>query len=113
MLTSDPIAVALFLVCGHFYFDFCAQSEWMAKAKRGDDPHTHWAWAMTAHCMTHALSVLLATGVPLLAIAELVVHFAIDTGKARYKLYGMTQDQVYHLACKCYAWWLWLWLCSK
>jgi hypothetical protein len=58
-----------------------------------------WGWWLTAHAACHGLIVALITGVPLLGLAEWVLHWLIDWGKCR-KRYNLGVDQGLHLACK-------------
>ena len=54
----------------------------------GKDVTLDWRWWLSAHAGTHGFVVALLTGIPLLGVAEMVVHSLIDFGKCRlgYKL---------------------------
>jgi hypothetical protein len=90
----------LLLAMGHFLGDFALQSDRMALEKcpqvRGVLP---WGWWMAAHGGIHGFLVAILTGVPLLGLAEWILHVCIDLGKCR-RLYGISIDQALHLACK-------------
>lgn len=110
-MPAATLTTLLWLLLGHFVADYALQSDFMAKAKNrnrkldpatippGQTPQAVWPWVLTAHASVHAAAVGLVTGSPLLALGELVVHWAIDYGKCE-NLYGIHQDQALHLATK-------------
>ncbi|QNI71881.1 DUF3307 domain-containing protein [Cyanobium sp. NS01] len=90
----------LLLAMGHFLGDFALQSDRMALEKcpgvRGVLP---WGWWLVAHAGIHGFLVAVITGVPLLGLAEWILHAGIDLGKCR-RLYSIGIDQMLHLGCK-------------
>jgi len=96
---SGPELFAL-LAMGHFLGDFGLQSDRMAVEKcPGRDVTLAWQWWLTAHAAIHGFLVALITGLPLLGLAEWVVHALIDFGKCRDGC-SLRVDQVLHLASK-------------
>lgn len=91
----------LLLAMGHFVGDFALQSDRMAREKcpRVKRNTLHWGWWLGAHAGIHAFLVAMLTGMPLLGLAEWVLHAGIDLGKCR-RLYSIGMDQVLHLGCK-------------
>lgn len=99
----DPLAafnLLLLLVMGHFVADFGLQSDRMATEKcPGQGVVLGWGWWLCAHAAIHGFVVGWLTGVPLLGLAEWLVHALIDLGKCR-RCYRMGMDQGLHLLCK-------------
>lgn len=92
--------LTLFLAMGHCVADFPLQTDRIATEKcPGCSGAINWRWWLTAHAGVHAFFVALITAVPLLALAEWVLHMCIDYGKCR-RAYNMAVDQALHLACK-------------
>lgn len=104
-------AVALFaMVVGHAVADFALQGEFLSVAKNrhaslerffgsSKPPKGVWAHALTAHALIHTAPIWLITGSVTLALAEFVLHWAIDFAKCE----GWTSfsvDQALHFACK-------------
>lgn len=90
----------LMLAMGHFVADFALQSDRMAVEKcPGQGVVLGWGWWICAHAAIHGFFVGWITGVPLLGLAEWVVHSLIDLGKCR-RLYRMGMDQGLHMVCK-------------
>jgi len=90
----------LFLAMGHCLADYPLQTDRIAIEKcPGCDTTLNWRWWLTAHAGVHGFFVVLITGVPLLGLAEWILHLVIDYGKCR-RLYNLTVDQFLHLACK-------------
>lgn len=90
----------LMLVMGHYVCDFGLQSDRMAVEKcPGKDVTLPWYWWLGAHAAIHGFFVGVITGIPLLGLAEWVVHSLIDIGKCR-GLYRLPGDQVLHISCK-------------
>jgi len=105
------IVAFLALAIGHALGDFALQGEFLATAKNrtanldkffgGAAPPSRflWIYALSAHSLIHAGAVWAITGSPVLAAAELVLHWLIDFAKGE----GWTSfsgDQILHLACK-------------
>lgn len=81
------------LIIGHFFVDYCLQSDWIAKNKGTD------FYAMLGHTSAHALFVYLVTGSYVLASAELICHTFIDTLKCDGRI-NIHKDQCLHIVCK-------------
>jgi hypothetical protein len=97
---STPAEMLLWLLLVHFLCDFGLQSDRMAREKcSGCDATLPWGWWLTAHASIHGLGVGVVTGSPSLALAELLLHALIDRLKCQ-RCYGITADQLLHLACK-------------
>jgi len=100
---SDPVAAAnlfLMLSMGHFVGDFGLQSDRMAREKcPGHGVTLGWGWWLTAHAGIHGFLVALVTGIPLLGLAEWIVHILIDLGKCRH-LWRLPVDQALHVFSK-------------
>lgn len=92
------------LLVGHLIADTVLQPAWLSVAKR--TPGLRLA-ALGWHGSLHGFSVLMFTGMPLLALAEAVIHPLVDHGKA-LGWYGVRIDQAVHIACKVV--WTGLWL---
>lgn len=94
------VNLLLLLVMAHFLADFGLQSDRMATEKcPGRQRVLGWGWWLCAHAAIHGWFVGWITGVPLLGLAEWLLHGLIDYGKCRQR-YSMTLDQSLHLACK-------------
>ena len=92
--------LALMLAMGHFLADFALQSDRMAVEKcPGRGAVLPWGWWLSAHAAIHGLLVAAITGLPLLGLAEWVIHGCVDLGKCR-QWYGINVDQMLHLLCK-------------
>ena len=97
------------LVMAHFLGDFGLQSDRMAVEKcPGCDRTLPWPWWLTAHAAIHGLLVALLTGLPLLGLAEWLLHAVIDLFKCRGR-YSLAVDQLLHLLCKL----LWVLLAAR
>ena len=84
----------------HFVCDFALQTDRMAVEKvRGMDEALDWRWWLTAHSATHGLAVSLLTGIPLLGLAEWILHALIDWLKSRL-MFSLLLDQALHVCCK-------------
>ncbi|MEB3199199.1 MAG: DUF3307 domain-containing protein [Synechococcaceae cyanobacterium] len=96
-----PAFNLLVLLCmGHLIADFGLQGDRMAREKcPGHDITLWWGWWLSSHAAMHGLLVALLTGLPLLGLAEWVVHAVIDLAKCR-RMFSLTIDQVLHLVCK-------------
>lgn len=101
-LAGSHTGLSLLLLLGmaHFLCDFGLQSDRMAREKcPGNDLTLPWGWWLVAHASMHGLAVAVFTGVPLLGLAELVVHAVIDRMKCA-GAYGLAVDQTLHMGCK-------------
>lgn len=100
MVPSSPWALLPWLWLVHFLCDFGLQSDRMAREKcPGRDSTLPWGWWLGAHAAIHGLGVGLVTGLPELAVAEVMAHALIDHLKCR-GLFGINIDQALHLTCK-------------
>lgn len=106
--------LALLLVMGHFLADFALQNDRMAVEKcPGKAVVLPWGWWLTAHAAIHGFVVAWITGLPLLGLAEWLVHACIDLGKCR-GCYRLNLDQTLHLLCKLlWAVLAWRWLLGR
>ena len=93
--------VLYLLIFAHFLLDYPLQGDFLAKAKNRHDPipHVPWYQAMFAHTAMHGIAVGLITGIPLLAVLEMAVHWWTDDMKCKGEL-TYNQDQAIHIACK-------------
>jgi hypothetical protein len=98
--SASASGLVLTLWMGHFLGDYAFQSDRMAVEKcPGCDQTLPWYWWLGSHAAIHGFLVTLITGVPLLGLAEWVVHSLIDFCKCR-RIYGLATDQCLHLFCK-------------
>ncbi|WP_411868664.1 DUF3307 domain-containing protein [Vulcanococcus limneticus] len=104
---SAPELLAM-LAMGHCVGDFGLQSDRMATEKcPGKGVTLGWGWWLVAHAGIHGFLVGWITGLPLLGVAEWLVHSLIDIGKCRH-LYRLPMDQALHLLCKVV--WVGVWI---
>lgn len=100
---SNPyliFSLFLTLVMGHFFGDFGLQSDRMACEKcPGQSKTLGWGWWLGSHAAIHGFIVALVTGVPLLGLAETLVHFLIDLAKCR-RVLRLSMDQALHISVK-------------
>ncbi len=97
---QDGFSLFLMLCLAHCVADFGLQSDRMATEKcPGHDVVLRWPWWLVSHAGIHGFFVAWITGVPLLGLAELVIHVVIDYAKCRH-LYRIAMDQALHLFCK-------------
>jgi hypothetical protein len=89
------------LLFAHLLFDYPLQGDWLARAKNRSDPipHVPWYQAMFAHTAMHGMAVWIITGIPLLGLAEMAIHWITDDLKLRGEL-TFNQDQAIHIVCK-------------
>ena len=89
------------LLFAHFLFDYPLQGDWLARAKNRHDPipHVPWYQAMFAHTAMHGMAVWIITGIPLLGLAEMAIHWITDDLKLQGEL-TFNQDQAIHIVCK-------------
>ena len=99
----DPIEaldLLILLWLAHFVCDFGLQSDRMAREKcPGADQTLNWRWWLIGHASMHGLAVALLTGVPLLGLAETLLHAIIDWLKGKQR-FSLAFDQIFHLTCK-------------
>ena len=97
---DQPLDLLILLLLGHFVADYPLQGDKMAVEKcPGKDCTLDWRWWLSAHAGTHGFFVAILTGVPLLGVAEMVLHMLIDLGKCRLG-YKLIVDQGLHWCCK-------------
>lgn len=89
------------LLFAHLLFDYPLQGDWLARAKNRHDPipHVPWYQAMFAHTAMHGMAVWIITGIPLLGLAEMAIHWITDDLKLQGEL-TFNQDQAIHIVCK-------------
>lgn len=92
------------LIAAHALCDYPLQGGFLARAKNRTVPipGVPWYQALGAHAAIHGGAVALLTGVPLLGLAEAVLHAFIDDLKCTGKI-GFNTDQALHVLCKA-AW---------
>ncbi len=117
------IVALIGLLGGHAIADYGLQSSYMAEHKVRRPDNRDWWVTLSAHCLIHALMVLavsmavlllgmaaagesiggaierISLVVSLLALAEFVLHFTIDTLKGHGKM-SYRMDQGLHYLCK-------------
>jgi hypothetical protein len=100
MPIADGLNLFALLVMAHFLADFGLQNDRMACEKcPGKDATLPWQWWLGSHAAIHGFFVAVITGVPLLGVAEWVVHAVIDIAKCRRR-FGLMADQILHLLSK-------------
>tara|TARA_B100000902_G_C26861396_1_gene693215 strand:+ start:145 stop:510 length:366 start_codon:yes stop_codon:yes gene_type:complete len=98
-LTNYLNSLILLLMC-HLIGDFVLQSSVMAEGKQPSSTSSiNSIWWLTAHGATHGFLVIIVTGIPLLGLAEWLIHSLIDHGKC-INLYSFNTDQFLHFICK-------------
>ncbi len=104
-LSSDSevfVCINLFITMGlaHCVADYPLQSDRIAIEKcPGCGVTLDWKWWLFAHSGVHGFFVAWITGIPILGVAEMLMHALIDIGKCKKK-YHMFADQTLHLLCK-------------
>ena len=100
-----PAMMLVLLIAGHALCDYPLQGDFLSKAKNrfAPIPGVPWWQALTAHAAIHAGMVALVTGLWMLAVAELVIHWLTDDAKCAGRI-GYNTDQAIHIGCKL-AWW--------
>jgi hypothetical protein len=104
---TGALTLFLALAIGHAFADFPLQGDYMAThknrnhqaASRAALPRGLWIHCMLAHSLIHAGFVWAISGQVVLAVTELIIHFALDFGKCE----GWTSfnvDQGLHYVCK-------------
>jgi hypothetical protein len=108
-LTSALVLLFAFAI-GHAIADFPLQGDFLSRGKNRNAPPPTladgkgcpadlWVYLMSAHCLVHAGFVWLICGYPILALAEFVLHWAIDWAKCEGKT-TFAVDQWLHIASK-------------
>lgn len=92
------------LFAAHALADYPLQGQFMSTAKsRHSDAEKampgHWPFVLTGHAAIHGAFVGIITGLWMLAIAELVIHWITDFAKCE-KWIGIKTDQFIHIGCK-------------
>lgn len=101
LVQQGPLALFAAFVVIHALADFPLQGDYLARQKirKNATSPSDWVVALSAHCVIHAGGVWLVSGSLACGAIELVLHAVIDLGKGEGK-YGITTDQMLHLACK-------------
>jgi len=100
MVNTSAMGVLVMLVMAHFVGDFVLQHDRMAIEKcPGQDTTLPWWWWLAGHASSHGLLVGLLTGMPMLGLAECLLHGLIDWGKCRLR-FSLVLDQSLHVLCK-------------
>lgn len=94
-------AVLLLLVFAHALADYPLQGPFLSEAKNRNTAlgKLFWPHALGAHAVIHGGFVLLITGLPVLMLAEVVIHALTDWLKCENRI-SLHIDQATHLACK-------------
>lgn len=89
------------LIGAHFLADYPLQGDFLARGKNRTAPieGVPFYHPLAAHSGIHGLFVGLITGSFVLAIAETIIHAAIDDAKCR-GVFGYDMDQALHALCK-------------
>lgn len=87
------LTTLILLLVGHAVADWLLQPGWLSRAKRTT------RWGLPLHGILHGSAVFVATGHPVLAALETIIHPLVDRAKARGQI-GMVTDQIVHLLCK-------------
>ena len=89
------------LLIGHALADYSFQGDTMAASKNRHNPvhGVPWYYWLTAHSLINAGAVLVITGNHWFALAEFVLHWAIDFAKCEKWIDGHI-DQAFHVICK-------------
>ncbi|MFQ6537736.1 DUF3307 domain-containing protein [Aphanothece stagnina] len=97
---QNGLNLFLMLCMGHFVADFGLQSDRMATEKcPGRDVVLGWPWWLVSHAAIHGFFVAWITGIPLVGVAEWLVHILIDYAKCRH-LFRISVDQALHILFK-------------
>lgn len=100
MTFAKALDLFALLAMAHFLADFGLQNDRMAVEKcPGKDVTLPWQWWLSSHSAIHGLFVAMLTGVPVLGVAEWIVHGTIDIAKCRRR-FGLKTDQLLHLSFK-------------
>jgi len=96
-----PMEMLWWLIVGHFVADYTFQPDFVAKfkARANSLEAVPWYYVLTSHVATHAAVVGIITGSAWIALAEAVIHFALDFAKCE-NLTNIHVDQAGHILCK-------------
>lgn len=94
------------MAVGHVVADYPLQGEYLARTKDpagrneaiGEGKHD-WILSLNAHCLIHAGTVWLITGIVWFGIIEWVLHLIVDYLKIR-NVTNLWVDQILHFLCK-------------
>lgn len=95
---------------GHAFADFPLQGDFLSRGKNRNAPPPPladgkacpanlWIYLMSAHCLIHAGFVWFISGYAILALAEFILHWAIDVAKCEGRT-SFATDQWLHIATK-------------
>lgn len=102
---SGYLGLFFAFVIAHALADFPLQGDYLAREKqrRTASSRESWIVALSAHSAIHAGGVWIVSGLALVGLVELILHWLIDWGKGEDR-FGYATDQILHLACKaCYV----------
>lgn len=96
-----PFMLLFVLLGAHSFFDYAGQGDFMAKAKNASAPipGVPFWHALISHSVIQGAAVAFITGLPVLGIAEMVIHGITDHLKCLGKI-SFTTDQAIHVLCK-------------
>jgi hypothetical protein len=106
----SALALLFALTIGHAFADFPLQGDFLSRGKNRNSPSPVladgresppdlWVYLMSAHCLIHAGFVWVITGHVIFAIAEFVLHWAIDVAKCEGRT-SFATDQWLHILTK-------------
>lgn len=89
------------LLVAHALADYPLQGDFLSKAKNrlAPIPGVPWYQALGAHAVIQGGLVALLTGMPLLGLAEALIHAATDDAKCAGRI-SFNTDQAIHIGCK-------------
>lgn len=87
---ESTLNIIIELIMCHLIGDYVLQSEFLATTKGENWYH------MFIHCALYTLPFIVCFGIDLRALAIFVIHFIVDTAKARYHKIGYLADQYFH-----------------
>ena len=91
----------IYLIFGHFLFDYPLQGDFIASGKnhRNPIPGIPFYWPLIAHCFLHGVTVGFILNNYYLGGCEFVSHIIADYVKCE-GLTTLDQDQLFHILCK-------------
>ncbi len=107
---GSAFALLFALLIGHALADFPLQGDFLSKGKNRNgtppqladgkaNPKDLWVYLMSAHCLIHAGFVWIISGYLVFALAEFVLHWAIDALKCEGRT-SFATDQWLHILTK-------------